>query len=97
MKKEHLEDLLDYLSERLEKNACDHTHRHTLVWAALRGREPEDVVAFVSGFGGCCCDCEVLLNAPDEVMDTPERERAFRAVLARGGVVVAQALPGAAG
>ena len=88
MTNEELGDLIEHLSARLEKDACDGTHRHTLVWAALRGREPEDVVDFVSGFGGCCCDCEVLLNAPDEVMDTPDREGAFRAVLARGDIRV---------
>ena len=67
-----LEDLFDYLDEFLVRQDCDNSHRHTREWAASRGfgdLETEDLLALLAKHGGCCCDCEVLLNAEPQLCD----------------------------
>jgi hypothetical protein len=73
----------DYLNRcphfaRNTLEGCDNSHRHTLAWAALRKLDPDDVLASVASFGGCCCDCEVLLNAPDEELGRPGLRASLR-------------------
>ena len=62
MENDELEDLLDHVELCLEKPGCDNTHRHTREWAIGRAKDPEEVIEYVAARGGCCCDCEVLLN-----------------------------------
>lgn len=64
MTTKQLENLIDYLDRRLDREGCDNTHRFTIAWAEERGIDQDDVLDFVRPRGGCCCDCEVVLNVP---------------------------------
>jgi hypothetical protein len=56
------ECLYHYLGRMLQEFGC-RGHRFTITWAqaprTIRGRP---VLEFVQAHGGCCCDCEVLMN-----------------------------------
>jgi hypothetical protein len=64
---EQLEDLLDYLDEKLSGEPCDHTTRHSEHWAQSHGVEWPGLAEGLQEFGGYC-DCEILMNVePDMV------------------------------
>ena len=63
--RESLENLLDYLAEQ----GCDNTHRHSVRWLQLHGFDVDEALELLAKYGGCCCDCEVLLNVDPEVLD----------------------------
>lgn len=44
---------------------CCNDHRYTREFCRMRGLDVERVIAEVGRHGGCCCDCEVLLNATE--------------------------------
>ncbi len=51
-----------YLGRVLPEFGCAR-HRFTRRWAQGRARgTPDGLVRWASGLGGCCCDCEVVLN-----------------------------------
>ncbi len=65
MKYLDLEDLFNHLEESLARQDCDNSHCHTREWAAGRGvsaGEQTQLLDYLESRGGCCCDCEVLLN-----------------------------------
>ena len=41
---------------------CDGTHRYTLRWLRANGVDVDANLALIRELGGCCCDCEVVLN-----------------------------------
>lgn len=52
-----------YLHRMLDEHGCA-GHRFTRRWARGRRRGTEDgLVRWASDRGGCCCDCEVVMNA----------------------------------
>ena len=59
--KEMLLALLNHLDEKLAHEACDHTLRLTLAWAAAQGLDGERIASWTRENGGFC-DCEVLAN-----------------------------------
>jgi Protein of unknown function (DUF2695) len=55
-----------YLLRMIYEFGCDGTHRWTIRWRDLRAPGARDLVRRLQRLGGCCCDCEVLLNVyPD--------------------------------
>ena len=70
-----------YLERMLGHFGCA-GHRFTRRWARSRSRGTEDgLVRWAAARGGCCCDCEVVMNSLS-------RESARR----RGGVLCGAAL-----
>ena len=66
---ESLESLFDYLDAEIGSR-CDGTHRLTREWAvqhSLDDLETEALLALLAKHGGCCCDCEVLLNVEPQL------------------------------
>lgn len=71
-----------YLRRMLDAYGCA-GHRFTRRWARGRPRGTEDgLVRWAADRGGCCCDCEVVLNSL----------RRRRAPVRRGGVLCALAV-----
>jgi hypothetical protein len=65
-----------YLERMLTQFGCAR-HRFTRRWAQARTRgTPDGLVRWASNLGGCCCDCEVVMN----VLWKPSARR-------RGGVL----------
>ncbi len=55
-----------YLLRMVNEFGCDGTHRWTIRWRDLRAAQPGGLLRQFQLRGGCCCDCEVLLNVfPD--------------------------------
>jgi hypothetical protein len=51
----------------LSEEECDNTHSITKGICNLKGLPEEAVLEFCRQNGGCCCDCEILMNmSPDE-------------------------------
>ena len=70
-----------YLIRMLRDHGCT-GHRFTRRWAASRPRGTEDgLVRWASDRGGCCCDCEVVMNSL----------RSPKSASRRGGVLCAAA------
>ena len=60
---------VDLLDKALE-HGCPHDHRFTVM--ALSNFEGIDVEAslqWIKDHGGCCCDCEVLMNVEGQRLD----------------------------
>ena len=61
-----VESLRDFVDARVRSDGCDHSRRFTNLWANENGvdfGELEDVLDNHGGF----CDCEVVLNLPEDV------------------------------
>jgi hypothetical protein len=56
------ECLYHYLLRMLEQHGC-RGHRFTEQWAAGRRVRGRPVLQWAVETGGCCCDCEVILNS----------------------------------
>lgn len=55
-----------YLMRMLHEFGCDGTHRWTRRWRDLRAPGAQGLISKLQRRGGCCCDCEVILNVyPD--------------------------------
>lgn len=55
-----------YLVRMISEFGCDGTHRWTERWRDLRAPRARGLVQRMQRRGGCCCDCEVILNVfPD--------------------------------
>lgn len=68
-----LREIFEMLDERLVREACDHSLRHTTGWLTSRQLEPEPVIRWFNEKGGFC-DCEVLANVEDTVEDAAKGE-----------------------
>lgn len=64
---EPAECLYCYLCRILDGFGCHGAHEWTLRWCDAQPFETSWVLGWVKREGGCCCDCEVVMNAlPDE-------------------------------
>jgi len=62
-----------YLVRMLAAFGCNGTHRWTERWRDLRAPRATALVERLARRGGCCCDCEVILNVfRDYPEDAPE-------------------------
>lgn len=64
---DQLEQLLDYVDERLGEQPCDHTARHAQRWAQSHRIEWETLAEGLLEFGGYC-DCEIVMNVEPEAI-----------------------------
>lgn len=64
---DQLEQLLDYVDERLGEQPCDHTARHAHRWAQSHRIEWETLAEGLQEFGGYC-DCEIVMNVEPEAI-----------------------------
>jgi hypothetical protein len=71
------ECLFCYLVRVLGLFGCEGSHAWTRRWVAARGRGHGWVLPWVKRNGGCCCDCEVVMNALHEDEDSA-RHRQLR-------------------
>jgi hypothetical protein len=62
---DQLNQLLNFLDERLPELGCDHSARLTRTWATESGVDPDALASSLEQFGGFC-DCEVLANVERE-------------------------------
>ena len=58
-------ELVEFVDAELESSPCDHTLRLTERWAAGRKVDWDDLLDVLEE-NGCFCDCEVVLNLPDD-------------------------------
>lgn len=56
-----MNDLLEYLEERLDGRGCDETTRHVEAFLSARGLDVSETLAWLQDFGAWC-DCEVWIN-----------------------------------
>jgi hypothetical protein len=56
------ECLYHYLCRMLDEHGC-HGHRFTERWAQDRRVRGRPVLQWAQETGGCCCDCEVIMNS----------------------------------
>jgi hypothetical protein len=60
------DELFQHILKQLSKKTCDHTLRYTKAFAEKHGLDFADLKDRLSYAGGYC-DCEVLLNAEDNI------------------------------
>ena len=67
---EQVEDLFDFVAEKLDETECDHSSRYTQEWLDINipENEHEKVLLEIEDMGGYC-DCEVLMNCYEDYMD----------------------------
>ena len=51
-----------YVERMLEQFGCDGSHRFTWLWDDAQPKRVPNLFPRLTKLGGCCCDCEVLLN-----------------------------------
>ena len=51
-----------FLMRMIREFGCDGTHRWTIRWRDLRAPRARGLIRRLGRRGGCCCDCEVILN-----------------------------------
>ena len=61
-----------FLLRMISEFGCDGTHRWTVRWRNARAPRARGLVARLQRRGGCCCDCEVLINVFPDYPDTTE-------------------------
>jgi hypothetical protein len=55
-----------FLLRMINEFGCDGTYRWTIRWRDMRAAQPGGLLRQLQLRGGCCCDCEILLNVfPD--------------------------------
>ena len=78
------ECLYCYLTRQLGDFGCHGSHEATRRWCEAQPFSTRWVVGFVQRNGGCCCDCEVLLNVlRDDRRSTRHRQLRCAASYAR--------------
>lgn len=65
---EVFEDLFDYIDEVLEIHGCDHTLKYTKKFLKDNNLPLKESVEWLEENGGYC-DCEVLGNIEDKILD----------------------------
>ncbi|MGD0560288.1 MAG: DUF2695 domain-containing protein [Streptosporangiaceae bacterium] len=58
-----------YLRRLLSNLGCDGTKTWTTRWTRRRAPRDTGLLRRIENLGGCCCDCEVLLNVWEEQED----------------------------
>lgn len=66
--KETFEELFDYIDEILEAHGCDDTLKYTKEFLQKNNLPLEKSIEWLEENGGYC-DCEVLANIEDEILD----------------------------
>ena len=61
-----------YLLRMITEFGCDGSHRWTIRWRDLRAAQPGGLLRQLKMRGGCCCDCEVLMNVFPDYPETIE-------------------------
>lgn len=64
--RQQTERLKAFVNPLVKANGCDHSHRFTRQWAEAESIDWDDLLDVLEENGGHC-DCEVLLNLPDDV------------------------------
>jgi len=59
------DNLVNYVESNLNKKACDHSYKHSLKWAKKNKINKNDFIDVLEE-NGCFCDCEVIMNLPEE-------------------------------
>jgi uncharacterized protein DUF2695 len=73
------ECLYCYLTRMLDAFGCPTgTHRWTERWIAAQPRSAGWVLDWAKRNGGCCCDCEVVMNAFRWDVPTEQRRQLLR-------------------
>jgi hypothetical protein len=72
-----------YLGRMLIQHGCDNTHRWTTRWRDSRAPADERLLDELSDRGGCCCDCEVVINVWEGEVEAAEPRPACRGVGSR--------------
>jgi hypothetical protein len=60
------ECLVCYLLRMVGEFGCDGTHRWTKRWREVSAPRASALLRRLANRGGCCCDCEVLMNVYPE-------------------------------
>tara|TARA_R110002012_G_scaffold127225_1_gene279415 strand:- start:9795 stop:10484 length:690 start_codon:yes stop_codon:yes gene_type:complete len=60
-----VENLCNYVENKIEKIGCDHSLKNTFEWAQNNGVDKNDLIDVLESNGGFC-DCEVVTNLPEE-------------------------------
>ncbi len=53
------------MEDSLQKNGCDHTLKHGLIWASDQRVDLDDLIDALEA-SGCWCDCEIVMNLVEE-------------------------------
>jgi hypothetical protein len=71
--------LIAFVDRSVRGAGCDHTHRFTEEWARRESVDWHDLLDILEA-SGCHCDCEVVLNVPDdtELVSPPAPKPAVR-------------------
>jgi len=57
-------ELFSYLQEHMDKFGCNGTRRYTKLFCKMNKINFDKLAEeFLDETGGCCCDCEVLMNS----------------------------------
>jgi hypothetical protein len=63
--KNQAQDLISFVDFKLSKDPCDYSLRHATQWAKINQIDYDDLIDILEDNGGYC-DCEVVLNLPDD-------------------------------
>lgn len=63
-----------YLLRMLAVHGCDGTHRWTNQWRRARAPRAAGLMRKLARRGGCCCDCEVVLNVWQDYGENEENQ-----------------------
>lgn len=66
LSRQEVDSLCSFVDERIRQQGCDHTHRFSREWAALKSFGWDELLDLLEQYGGHC-DCEVFLNLPEEI------------------------------
>jgi len=80
LSRHQVEALCSFVDSRITIDDCDHTHRFTREWAATAGVDWDDLLDLLEEYGGYC-DCEVVMNLPE---DGDRTTKAIKAPVANG-------------
>ncbi|MCP3927952.1 MAG: DUF2695 domain-containing protein [Bacteroidetes bacterium] len=59
------DEMTSYVDGKLNESPCDHSLIHTEKWAELNGFDHDNLIDILEANGGFC-DCEVVLNLPED-------------------------------
>ena len=66
LKADQVQDLCSFVENSLDNSECDHSLRHTIKWAKNNAVNQDDLIDVLELNGGYC-DCEVIMNLPEDV------------------------------
>jgi hypothetical protein len=70
LSRDHIRNLKEHVDARVQIAGCDHSHRFTRAWAEAGSISWEDLLDVLEANGGHC-DCEAVLNLPDDADLSP--------------------------